>query len=37
MAKFVCGVCGYVYEGEELPSDIICPLCNHGASDFEKI
>ena len=29
-------VCGYVYEGEELPADYICPLCKHGASDFEK-
>ena len=28
---------GYVYEGEELPPDFICPLCKHGASDFEKI
>ena len=34
---YVCKICGYVYEGEELPSDFICPLCKHGASDFEKI
>lgn len=34
---FVCKICGYVYEGEELPEDFICPLCKHGASDFEKI
>ena len=34
---YVCKVCGYVYEGEELPDDFICPLCKHGASDFEKI
>lgn len=34
---YVCKVCGYVYEGDELPSDYICPLCKHGASDFEKI
>lgn len=34
---FVCKVCGYVYEGEELPEDFICPLCKHGASDFEPI
>ena len=34
---FVCKICGYVYEGEELPSDFICPICKHGASDFEKI
>ncbi len=32
-----CKICGYVYEGEELPEDFICPLCKHGASDFEKI
>lgn len=34
---WVCKICGYVYEGEELPEDYICPLCKHGASDFEKI
>ena len=34
---WVCKICGYVYEGEELPADFICPLCKHGASDFEKI
>lgn len=32
-----CTVCGYVYEGEELPPDFICPWCKHGTSDFEKI
>lgn len=32
-----CTVCGYIYEGEELPEDFICPWCKHGASDFEKI
>lgn len=32
-----CKICGYIYEGEELPPDFICPLCKHGASDFEKI
>ena len=37
MKKFVCTVCGYVYEGEELPEDFICPLCKHGAADFEPI
>ena len=36
-AGFVCKICGWVYEGEELPEDIICPLCKHGAMDFEKI
>jgi len=34
---YVCKVCGWVYEGEELPDDIVCPLCKHGASDFEPI
>ena len=34
---YVCKVCGYVYEGEELPEDYICPLCKHGAADFEEI
>lgn len=32
-----CKICGYVYEGEDLPSDFICPICKHGAIDFEKI
>lgn len=32
-----CTVCGYIYEGEELPADFICPLCKHPASDFEKL
>lgn len=32
-----CKICGYVYEGEILPKDYICPLCKHGAEDFEKI
>ncbi len=31
-----CKICGYIYEGEELPADFICPLCKHPASDFEK-
>ena len=34
---WVCKICGYVYEGEELPDDFICPLCKHGAADFEPI
>ena len=34
---YVCKICGYVYEGEELPADFICPLCKHGAEDFEPI
>lgn len=34
---WVCKICGYVYEGEDLPADFICPLCKHGAADFEKI
>lgn len=34
---FVCKVCGYIYEGDDLPEDFICPLCKHGAADFEPI
>ncbi len=34
---FVCKVCGYIYEGDTLPEDFVCPLCKHGASDFEEI
>ena len=34
---YVCKICGYVYDGEPLPDDFICPLCKHPASDFEKI
>lgn len=34
---FVCKVCGYIYEGDELPEDFLCPLCKHGAADFEPI
>ena len=34
---WVCTICGYIYEGEELPPDFICPLCKHPASDFEPL
>ena len=34
---YVCKICGYVYEGDKLPEDYICPLCKHGTADFEKI
>ena len=34
---YVCTVCGWVYEGDNLPDEIICPLCKHGAADFEEI
>jgi flavin reductase (DIM6/NTAB) family NADH-FMN oxidoreductase RutF len=34
---YVCKICGYVYEGEQLPEDFICPLCKHPASDFEPL
>ena len=34
---YVCKICGYVYEGDPLPEDFICPLCKHGVADFEKI
>lgn len=33
---WVCKICGYVYEGEDLPEDYVCPICKHGAADFEK-
>lgn len=34
---WICIICGYIYEGEELPADFICPLCKHGAEDFKKL
>ena len=34
---YVCKICGYVYEGEPLPDDFICPWCKHPASDFEPL
>lgn len=34
---WVCKVCGYIYEGDVLPDDFVCPICKHGAADFEKI
>lgn len=34
---YVCKVCGYVYEGESLPEDFVCPICKHGAADFELV
>ena len=34
---YVCKICGYVYEGDPLPDDFVCPLCKHGAEDFEEI
>ena len=34
---FVCKICGWVYEGSELPEDLVCPLCKHGAADFEPL
>jgi len=34
---YVCKICGYVYEGDTLPEDFICPLCKHGVADFEEI
>lgn len=35
--KYVCKICGYVYEGEKLPEDFICPLCKHGSDVFEEL
>ena len=37
MKKFVCTVCGYVYEGDELPEDYVCPLCDVGPEHFEEV
>ena len=37
MAKYVCTVCGYVYEGDELPEDYVCPLCVVVADQLEKV
>ncbi len=34
---YVCKICGYVYDGESLPDDFICPICKHPASDFEPL
>lgn len=34
---WVCKICGWIYEGEELPDDLICPICHHPASDFEPL
>lgn len=34
---YVCVICGYIYEGDELPADFVCPICKHGASDFKKL
>lgn len=34
---FVCKICGYIFEGEEMPDDFVCPLCKHPASDFEPL
>lgn len=35
--KWVCKICGYVYEGDELPADFTCPWCKHPAEDFERV
>jgi len=35
--RWICTVCGYIYEGDELPADYICPVCKHPASDFERM
>ncbi len=34
---YICKICGYIYEGETLPDDFVCPICKHPASDFEPI
>nr|WP_304258132.1 [FeFe] hydrogenase, group A [Phascolarctobacterium succinatutens] len=37
MSKWKCSICGYIYEGEELPTDFVCPICKQGADKFVKI
>ncbi len=37
MKRFICTVCGYIYEGDELPEDYICPLCGLGTDVFEEV
>ena len=37
MTKWICKVCGYEYEGEELPADYVCPVCGVGPDEFEKV
>ena len=37
MKKFRCKVCGYIYEGDELPADYVCPLCHKGPEYFEEV
>ena len=37
MSKWKCSICGYIYEGEELPADFVCPICKQGADKFVKI
>ncbi len=34
---WICNVCGYIYEEDELPADYVCPICKHGAADFSKL
>ena len=35
--KWVCKICGFVFEGEELPEDFMCPICGASADDFEEV
>lgn len=34
---YICTICGYIYEGDELPADFVCPVCKHGAEDFKPL
>ena len=34
---WICKICGFIYEGEDIPADYICPICKHGVVDFERI
>ena len=37
MKKYVCKVCGYVYEGDSLPEDFKCPVCKAPAKAFQEV
>lgn len=34
---YICTICGYIYEGDSLPADFVCPICKHGAEDFKLL
>lgn len=34
---YICVICGYIYEGDPLPADFVCPICKHGVEDFKPL